>query len=130
MDRNILEDFTRSIPGRVLPLRTATDPLNLVLPCKSGAEIDKDQALFEVHTMEEALADRVGFPRFRKMRLFWNIRRLGPGNWRPWEFMACVVRGYQRTHELGCEWLWARDAAMFWEWSSAGPSKRLLSVWP
>jgi len=114
MDRNILEDFTTFHTGRVLP---CGPPLILTwwLPCKKWSEIEIDQALFEVHTMEEALADRVGFPRFRKWRLFGKYSEAWPctGARGIYGVMSYVVPS--ALTKLGCEWLWARDAAMFWD---------------
>jgi len=53
-----------------ITIRTAVNPMTLVAPLqKAVAELDKDQALFEVHTMEQALSKSVSFPRFQ-MNLF------------------------------------------------------------
>ena len=84
-----------------ITIRTAGDPTRLVAPLqKIVAEVDKDQALFDVQSIEQGLAESVSFDRFQ-MNLFGIFGGLGLA-------LATVgiygVMSYlvaQRTHEIG-----------------------------
>jgi putative ABC transport system permease protein len=84
-----------------ITIRTAGDPMRLVAPLqKLVAEVDKDQALFRVQSIEQGLSESVSFDRFQ-MNLFGIFGGLGLA-------LATVgiygVMSYlvaQRTHEIG-----------------------------
>jgi putative ABC transport system permease protein len=84
-----------------ITIRTAGDPMRLVGPLqKLVAEVDKDQALFSVQSIEHGLSESVSFDRFQ-MNLFGIFGGLGLA-------LATVgiygVMSYlvaQRTHEIG-----------------------------
>lgn len=84
-----------------ITIRTAGEPMRLIAPLqKMVAEVDKDQALFRVQSIEQGLSESVSFDRFQ-MNLFGIFGSLGLA-------LATVgiygVMSYlvaQRTHEIG-----------------------------
>jgi len=84
-----------------ITIRTASDPLRLKVPLqKIVGEVDKDQALFGVQSIEQGLSESMSFDRFQ-MNLFSIFGGLGLilATIGTYGVMSYLVA--QRTHEIG-----------------------------